>query len=176
MTVDSHFRRSDEYHNRRKKKENAKVSGICEQLTDEEYEWEKVEITIHLELLMELLQENVKDQTHGWTMRKKVKWQKLHSKREKKVNIQLTEELRKLEQMLSFEELREAELKMDVSICGLEQGELLGEEINEEDLMNYWDSSEASEDVLVREADELMKPCIFSHSLCMFARCAKDGE
>ena len=58
MTVDSHFRRSDE-----------------------EYEREKVEITIHLELLMELLQENVKNQTHGWTMRKKVKWQKLHAKR-----------------------------------------------------------------------------------------------
>jgi len=32
MTVDSHFRRSDE-----------------------EYEWEKAEITIHLELLMKLL-------------------------------------------------------------------------------------------------------------------------
>ena len=81
MTVDSHFRRSGEDHSRGKKKENAKVSGICEQLTDEEYEREKAEITIHLELLMKLLWENVKDQTHGWTMRKKVKWQKLHAKR-----------------------------------------------------------------------------------------------
>ena len=79
--------------------------------------------------------------------------------------------------MLSCEELREAELKMDVSICGPEQGEILGEEINEEDLMNYWDSSEESEDVLVREEYEAMRPCIFkSHSLCMFARCVKDGE
>ena len=42
--------------------------------------------------------------------------------------------------------------------------------------MNYWDSSEASEDVLAREVDEAMKPCKFSHSLCMFAACAKDGE
>ena len=67
MTVNSHFRRSDEDHSRRKKKENAKVSGICEQLKDEEYEREKAEITIHLELLMELLQENVKEWTHGWT-------------------------------------------------------------------------------------------------------------
>ena len=73
MTGDSHFRRSDEDHNRRRKKENAKVSGICEQLTDEEYEQEKAKIKIHLELLMELLQKNVKYQTHGWTMRKKVK-------------------------------------------------------------------------------------------------------
>ena len=42
--------------------------------------------------------------------------------------------------------------------------------------MNYWDSSEASEDVLAREAYEAMKPCNFSHSLCMFAGCAKGGE
>ena len=68
------------------------------------------------------------------------------------------EELWQLEQMLSCEELREAELKMDVSICGLEHGEILGEEISEEDLMNYWDSSEASEEVMVRETDEAMKP------------------
>ena len=67
MTVDSHFRRSDE-----------------------EYEREKAEITIHLELLKELLQQNVRYQTHGWTMRNKVKWQKLHAKREKQVNIQLS--------------------------------------------------------------------------------------
>ena len=80
MTVDSHFWRSDE-----------------------EYEQEKVEITIHLELLTELLQENVRNQTHGWTMRNKVKWQKLHSKKEKQVNIRLMEELKKLEQMLSCE-------------------------------------------------------------------------
>ena len=55
ITVDSHFQRSDEDHNGRKMKENSKVSGICEQLTDKEYEREKAEITIHLELLMELL-------------------------------------------------------------------------------------------------------------------------
>ena len=142
MTVDSHFRRFDEDHNRGKKKENEKVSGICEQLTDEEYEQEKVEIKIHLEFLMELLRENVKNQTHGWTMRRKVKWKKLHAKKEKQVKIQLMEEMRKLKQMLSYEELWEVELKMDVSICGPEQGEILGEEISEEDLMNYWDSSE----------------------------------
>ena len=153
MTVDSHFHRFDE-----------------------EYEREKAEITIHLELLMKLLQKNMKNQTHGWTMKRKVKWQKLHARREKQVNIQLMEEMRKLEQMLSCEELREAELKMDVSICGLQHGEILGEEISEEDLMNYWDSSEASEEVMAREIDEAMKPCKFSHSLCMFAGYAKDGE
>ena len=43
MIVDSHFQIYDEDHNRRKKKENAKVSGICEQLMDEDYEREKAE-------------------------------------------------------------------------------------------------------------------------------------
>ena len=65
---------------------------------------------------------------------------------------------------------------MDVSICGSEHGEIMGEEIIEEYLMNYWDSSEAYEEVMARETDEAMKPYIFSHSLCMFAGCAKYGE
>ena len=30
--------------------------------------------------------------------------------------------------------------------------------------------------MFARETDEAMKPYIFSHSLCMFAGCAKDGE
>ena len=52
---------------------------------------------------------------------------------------------------------------------------ILGEEINEKDLMDYWNSSEEFEDMLTREADEAMKPCIFkSHSLCMFVGCAED--
>ena len=77
---------------------------------------------------------------------------------------------------LRCEELREAELKMEVSICGPEQGEIMGGEINEKYLMNYWNSSEELEDMLTREADEAMKPCIFkSHSLCMFAGCVEDG-
>ena len=114
--------------------------------------------------------------THGWTMRRKVKWQKLHARREKQVNIQFIEELRKIKQMLSCEELREAKLEMDVSICSPEHGEILGEEISEEDLMNYWDSSEASEEVMARETDKAMKPYIFSHNSCMFAGYTKDGE
>ena len=87
MTGDSHFEGPEKDRSRRNKKENAKENGICEQLTDKDYEREKAEIKIHLELLMELLQRNMKDQTHGWTMRKKVKWQRLHAKREQHVNI-----------------------------------------------------------------------------------------
>ena len=41
--------------------------------------------------------------------------------------------------------------------------------------MEYWNSSEKFKDMLTREADEAMKPCIFkSHSLCMFAGCVED--
>ena len=69
MTGDSHFRGSEKDLNRRNKKENAKANGICKQLIDEDYEREKAEITVHLELLMELLQRNTR---HGWTTRKKV--------------------------------------------------------------------------------------------------------
>ena len=66
-------------------------------------------------------------------------------------------------------------MKMEISICGPEQGEILGEEINEKDLMDYWNSSD---ELLTRDEDETMKPCIFkSHSLCMFAGCAEyDGQ
>ena len=61
MTVDSHFRGSEKDHNRRKKKEDAKANGIWKQLIDEDYEQEKAKITVHLELLMALLQRNKKD-------------------------------------------------------------------------------------------------------------------
>jgi len=77
-----------------------------------------------------------------------------------------------------MENLREAEAEMEVSICRPEQGEMLGEEDNErsaEDLMEYWHSSEQFEDMMTREADEVMKPCDFnSHSLCMFSGYVED--
>jgi len=76
MTTNSHNRGSGKSHSRKEKK-YAKANGIRQQWTDEEYEKEeyekeKAEIAVQLELLMELLQENVKDQRHGWNMRKKV--------------------------------------------------------------------------------------------------------
>ena len=56
------------------KKEDAKANGIHRQLSEEEYERDKAEVAIHLELLMEMLQMNKDDQKHGYVMRKKVKW------------------------------------------------------------------------------------------------------
>ena len=61
MTIDSHLKGSEKDQNIRKKKENAKENGIWKHLTDEEYEREKAEIEVHLELLMELLHINNKD-------------------------------------------------------------------------------------------------------------------
>ena len=57
MTTESHkgeSRRSERGHSRKEKK-YAKVNGIRQQLTQEEYEKEKAEITVQLELLMKLL-------------------------------------------------------------------------------------------------------------------------
>ena len=61
MIGDIHFKGSEKDHSKRKKKENAKANGIWKQFTDEEYEMEKAEIAVHLELLMEFLQRNTKD-------------------------------------------------------------------------------------------------------------------
>lgn len=69
-------------------------------MTDEEYEKEKAKIAVHIELLMKLLQENTKDQRHGWNMRKRVQWERLLQKRYQQINMQLTEELKKLEHMM----------------------------------------------------------------------------
>ena len=66
-------------------KEDAKANGIWKQMNDEEYEREKAEIIVHLELLMELLRKN-KDQIYGFLMRRKVKWHRLQKKEEEMMN------------------------------------------------------------------------------------------
>ena len=145
MTTDSHSKGFEEDHNIRKvKKEDAKENDIQRQLSEEEYEREQAEIVVHLELLMEMLQRSDEDQKHGWTMRRRVKWQRLQEKRNQQVNLEIAEELRKIKQILSTQEepqeLREAEAEMEVSISRPEQGEMLGGEHNEsptKDLMAY---------------------------------------
>jgi len=57
MTIESHkgeSRGSERGHSRMREKD-AKENGILKQLTDEDYEKEKAEIAVHLELLMKLL-------------------------------------------------------------------------------------------------------------------------
>jgi hypothetical protein len=50
-------------------------------MTDEEYEREKAEIEVHLEVMMELLQKNEEDQRCGFFMRIKLKWHKLQRRK-----------------------------------------------------------------------------------------------
>ncbi|MCY6525151.1 hypothetical protein, partial [Actinobacillus pleuropneumoniae] len=73
MTTESHKGESigSEGNHIRMREKDAKENGILKQWTNEEYEKEKDEVKIHLELLMELLQENMKGQRHGWLMRKR---------------------------------------------------------------------------------------------------------
>lgn len=84
------------------------------------------------------------------------------------MNLELAEELRKIEQtivQLESEKLKEVELVMEVSICEPEEGEILGEgefcteETNEEwrsseGLMDYCDSSRQPEEMLTRDEVE----------------------
>ena len=58
MTTENHKGESggSERGHSRKKEKDAKANGIRLQLTNEKYEREKAEISVHLELLMKLLQ------------------------------------------------------------------------------------------------------------------------
>lgn len=94
MTTEGHKgeSRGSERGHRNKEKKYAKANGIRQQLTQEEYGKEKVEIAVQLELLMELLRENEKDQRYGLLRRKRVKWQRLQQKRDLQISMQLTKE------------------------------------------------------------------------------------
>lgn len=171
MAIDSHSRSSKRSHSRR---EDAKAKGM--RMSQEEFDREKSKIDFQIGILMKILQKSV------WTMRKRVKWKRLRERRNEQMKLQIVEELRKIEQILSAQEEsekpREAEVEMKVSICRLEQGEMLWEEDNERStqyLMDYWQSLEQFEYILTNEVDEAMKPCDFdSYSLCMSAGYAKD--
>jgi len=149
MTIDSHSRSSQGSHSR---KEDAKANGM--RMSQEEFDREKAEIDFQIGILMKMLQKSV------WTMRKRVKWPRLRERRNQQVKLEIAEELRKIEQILSAQEesekLREAEVELEVSICRPEQGEMLGEEDNErltEGLLDYWQNSEQFEDMLTKEVD-----------------------
>jgi len=116
MTTDTHSRNnkgSKENHSRRKmKKEDAKVNG--KRMSKEELDNEIAEIKEQLNVLRMILEEI---QRQGWVLRKKVvKWSELQKRLQQKQVKSLVEEL------------REAKLEMEVSICEIEQGEVLGED------------------------------------------------
>lgn len=110
MTTNSHNKGSEKDHSRRKvKKEDAKANGIWKQLIDEEYERQKAEIIIHLEVLMELLQMKEEDKRCGFRMRRKIRWHRLQRRNEQMMNSRLKEEL------LRISEYQEEKLKNKTS-------------------------------------------------------------
>ena len=80
MTSKGH-RRGSEGSNTRKT-EDAKENGMWRQWSDEEYKREKVEIIVHLDVMMELLHKEMEDQRFGFLMRRRLKWHKLQKKRQ----------------------------------------------------------------------------------------------
>ena len=59
-------------------------------MSDEEYEREKAEIEVCMEVMMELLQKKVEDQRCGFLVKRKLKWDKLQRRREQLINAQWT--------------------------------------------------------------------------------------
>ena len=113
MNTYNHSGGSEEDHNRRKvKKENAKVNG--KRMTQEEIDKEIDEMKEQLSVLMMILEET---QRLDWVLKKNpVKWHKLQRRLQHRQVKSLVEEL------------REAELEMEISICEAEQAEVLGKE------------------------------------------------
>ena len=70
VTIDSHCIVSESRHSR--EKEDAKANGTRKKMNDEEYEREKVEIIVHLEVLIELLQMNKEEQRWGFIITRKM--------------------------------------------------------------------------------------------------------
>lgn len=93
MTIESHIRGSEGSH--RVKKEDAKANGIWRQMTNEEYEREKAEIVIHLEVMMEMLQKEKEYQICGFLMRRKIRWHRPHKMKEPLMNAQGEDEVLK---------------------------------------------------------------------------------
>lgn len=156
MTSDSRHKGSEINHSRGQKEEDAKTIGIQRKLSKEEYEREKAEIEVQLEVLMEMLQKNKEDQKRGYVMRKKVRWQKLQEKWNHQVNLQLIKELRELEQVMDarqrIEKLKRVELQQDedveVSLCYPENGPLLFESDEELEELNHMNDSKQPEDLM----------------------------
>ena len=113
MTTDSHSGGSKEDHNRRKvRKENTKVNG--KRMSQEELEKEIVEIKEQIDALRRIQEES---QRLGWVLKKKpIKWHTLQKRLQQ----------RQVKWLMG--KIRDTELEMEVSICELEQGEVLGED------------------------------------------------
>jgi len=93
MTNKGHRRGSEGSHKRKTK--DAKANGICRRMTDEEYEREKAEIEVHLEVMMELLQKKGDDHRCGFLVKRKLKWHRPQKMKEPLMNAQWEDEVLK---------------------------------------------------------------------------------
>ena len=116
MAISIHIR--DSGRSNKVKKEDAKEIGIWKWMNDEEYEREKDEIIVHLEVFMELLQRNKEDQRCGFVMRGKMKWHRLQKNKEKVMKAQWEDEVLKeneyRDKVLMAETLSEAKRSQDL--------------------------------------------------------------
>ena len=141
VTTYIHSRGFEEDYSRRKmKKEVAKENG--KRMSQEEIDKEIAEIKEQLNVLRMILEESHR---LGWVLRKKlVKWHKLQWR------------LQQRQVRWLMEELKEAKLEMEQSICEPEQGEIL------------WESED--EDLKTEISSEAKGSHGFkSDNLCMFA-------
>lgn len=178
MTSDSRHKGSEINHSRGQKEKDAKAVGIQRQLSKEEYEREKAEIAVQLEVLMEMLQRNEENQKHGYVMRKKLRWQRLQEKWNHQGNLQLIKEIRELEQVLDarqrIEKLETVELQqkedVEVSLCYPESGPLLFESDEELEELNHMNDSKQPKDLMSEASNKTVRSCDFkTNDLCVIA-------
>lgn len=151
MTIDGHMKGLEGSHNR--VKIDFSIVGT-RKMNDEEFEREMVEIEVHLDMLMKLLQRKMEeDWRQGWNVRKKVKWPivKLYKRKLK----------HRLDAWIKGEDLKEdgyiksLEVGPTVHFSEPEQRIILGEEedANEKLVESFMDSVENPD-----QHDEEMAP------------------
>ena len=162
MTTDSHSRGSERSHIKRRVEKYAKVKGI-EKMSQEGIDREKAEISLHLELLMDMLQMNKEDQRYAWAMKRKVKWHRLQVQWDHRVNAQLKEEL-----------LRISEYVEKFLVCKPKHGPLISksnEEIEENTIedLNHMKDSEQQGDLMAEASSKTTRSYVLkTDNLCMF--------
>jgi hypothetical protein len=160
MTIDGHRKSSSVSHR---------------EMSDEEFNREIAKMKAYLSVLMEMLQESEEDQIFGWMLRKKkVKWNMLQVKLKHGLRARLRKEPKAVECEMLF------------CICEPENGSVLGEdedkyvdEIPDESLMNYLESSYQHETMMSEASNEAIGSYVFNtDDFCMVAghKSDEDGQ
>jgi len=189
MESDSYNRGSEINHSRGQKAKGTKAVGIQRQLSKEEYEREKAEIAVQLEVLMEMFQRNEENQKHGYVMRKKLRWRRLQEKWNYQVNLQLIKELRELEQVIDarqrvekpetveLQQNEDAKEDVEVLLCYPESGPLLFESDEELEELNHVNDSKQPEDLVTEASNKTVRSCNFkTNKLCVIAGLEEEEE